>query len=73
MNVRELIEELSNLDGDLEIIVSSDEEGNSFNNLYSVETATCYRGADGIELVHPDDRDNYDYDEDALEDVLVFN
>lgn len=71
MNVKELIAELKNYDPEMEIIVSSDEEGNSFSSLYTIGAAICYQDGNEISLVHPDDID--DYDEDELDTVLVFN
>lgn len=35
MKVKELIEELQKVDGELEVIMSSDAEGNSYSPLYS--------------------------------------
>lgn len=67
--VNDLRSFLADLDGDLPVILSSDEEGNSFNYLYDAETSKYveYNG-DGHPL-HPDDVKDYDPEE--LYDVVV--
>lgn len=50
MTVKELIKELKKLDGDRLVVISSDEEGNSFNEFYSLETASYDKDAKEIGL-----------------------
>lgn len=38
MTVKELVEELSRYDGDTEIFLSTDEEGNGFNELVTIDS-----------------------------------
>lgn len=60
MKVSELRKRLSTFDDDLEIIVATDEEGNSFNPLHDVEVSQSYTDKWGsIEPVHPDDEASY--------------
>jgi hypothetical protein len=64
MKVFELIQGLAALDRDLEIIVATDEEGNSFNPLHEVVLSKCYTDKWGsTEPVHPDDVPSYDEDD----------
>jgi hypothetical protein len=41
MKVKELIAELMECDPELDVILSSDEEGNSFKKLYSTDNYPC--------------------------------
>lgn len=43
MTVKRLIEHLSLLDPDLQVIVSQDEEGNGYRSLHSLETSFAVR------------------------------
>ena len=60
-----LREALKGLPDDLPVILSRDEEGNGFNDLYYVEVSKYIDG----EPVHPDDVDSWDPKE--LIDVVV--
>jgi hypothetical protein len=42
MKIKELIERLQKLDGELPVVLASDEEGNAFEELFSVETNAVY-------------------------------
>lgn len=53
--------------GDMEIIISSDAEGNSFNELDEIITSLCY----GDEMVHSDDVEEGYYDKADLVEKLV--
>jgi hypothetical protein len=55
MKVRELIERLHQFDGDLPVILASDEEGNDFHHLDEAEVSAYSEYEGEIELVHPDD------------------
>lgn len=59
MNIKELIEQLSGLDPELEVFVSRDPEGNGFETLYTIE-----------ELYRTPDNDMYS-EEDMLESGLT--
>lgn len=50
MTVKELIKELKKLDGNRLVVISSDSEGNSFNEFYSYSTASYDKGAREIGL-----------------------
>lgn len=67
MTVATLRHELADLPDDLPIIMSSDEEGNSFNKLYDVVLSKFDPSDD--EPVHPDDLDVYNIED--LTDVVV--
>ena len=55
MKVEELIEQLKKFDGNLPVILASDEEGNNFHHLDVAEVAAYseYRGE--IDVIHPSD------------------
>jgi hypothetical protein len=56
VKVKELIERLHQFDGDLPVILASDEEGNNFDDLYSVEMSAHVKHPwGGIDVIHPDD------------------
>ena len=55
MKVKELITELEKLPGDLEVLMSSDEEGNSHGILRAVELSPMN---DEGSPCHPDDADD---------------
>jgi hypothetical protein len=55
VKVRELIERLQGLDGDLPVILASDEEGNDLQHLAAVELYAYSEYRREIELVHPSD------------------
>lgn len=61
MTVKELIEQLSNLDPDLPVHVSSDPEGNRFHELSEIEHGQYRRECPNeIQGLHPDDADEDD-------------
>jgi hypothetical protein len=62
VKVKELIERLKQFDGDMPVILASDEEGNNFHHLDEAEVSAYseYRGE--IDVIHPDDAEG---DEDA--------
>jgi len=61
MNVKQLIDELSVLNPNLEVVVAEDEEGNGFEFLGDVIISKFDKS--GMETVHPDDVDEWDQDE----------
>lgn len=68
ITVKNLIEELQKLPQNLKVIVSSDPEGNSFNNLQGVDL-THY---DGEFILDKEDLQEYiDDDFDEIEEVVV--
>lgn len=69
MTVGSLRATLAELRDDLPIILSSDEEGNSFGFLYDVEVSKYYEIDREIQTVHPDDVDGYDPED--LADAVV--
>jgi hypothetical protein len=69
MKVSKLIEELSTLDPDLEVILSSDPEGNDFSFLDEVAISLFATSGYEIWTVHPDDADEY---EDLKEGVVLW-
>lgn len=55
--------------GSMEIVVSSDAEGNDFNNIHEIDTLLCYDG----EPIHPDDvKDGYYRMEDTTEKLVLW-
>ena len=64
MTLRELHDKLTKLIdegyGECPIIKSSDDEGNSFDEVSSIEPSKAKSYGREIELVHPDDEDEYD-------------
>lgn len=64
MKVHELIAELSKLPQDFEVFVSSDAEGNSYNELTDVSVSPYVFDDPYYEyhLIHPDDLGEYDDD-----------
>lgn len=75
MDVSELIEALEKLPGDLEVLVSQDEEGNGFNKLYSgpavywIENNADKHGY--VETVYDED-EVADYPEDHEQRVVIW-
>lgn len=63
MNVKQLIEELNKFDPELEIIISSDPEGNSY---------TSFSGPLTTETFCTDDNYNYDRCDDADEYLVIY-
>ena len=57
MTVKELIKELKKLDQNRLVVISSDEEGNSFNEFYSLSTASYDKEAKEIGLEELTDED----------------
>jgi hypothetical protein len=51
MKVRTLIEELSKLNGDLDLILQIDQEGNGYEEVRGIEECSF----DGDSALHPDD------------------
>lgn len=49
MKIKELLEQLNNIDPETEIIMSSDDEGNSFRKLHEIQINMSYRN-DGYEV-----------------------
>jgi hypothetical protein len=73
MTVRELIEHLSKLDGDLPVIMGSDDEGNDFIEPYTPSESWAVEDDSmrcGLYPVHPDDVGT-EYDEAELVRVVV--
>lgn len=69
MTVGSLRAALTKFPDDLPVLVSSDEEGNSFEHLYAVEISKYYEIDREIQTVHPDDVDEYDIED--LTDAVV--
>ncbi|OBJ40264.1 hypothetical protein A5630_25270 [Mycolicibacterium mucogenicum] len=59
MNVGELKAKLANVPDDVEVIVSSDEEGNSYREANVDTAAQMVRYDWEIEVIHPADLDEY--------------
>lgn len=62
MKIKKLIKELQKLDPELEIIVSSDSEGNNFSALQDVSLAEYYRNKDD-EFGHYTEIEIYDMED----------
>ena len=60
MKVRELIEQLSRMPQDAEVLVSSDSEGNSYDTAYDVDVMYYVPGDVEYWPVAPEDIDEYD-------------
>lgn len=60
MKVSELIEKLQELDPELKIYLSKDEEGNGFSTLVDVEESFFYTDDYESRPIHPDDLPEYD-------------
>lgn len=75
MKVSELKAMLADVDDDLEVIVSSDEEGNSYKRPHyaSVEGAIFFNRSWNLEIVFPapEDLENGEYDPQRVESVFV--
>lgn len=60
MKVKELKEALKEIDDNLEVLIASDEEGNSFNLLFEVSPNSRGQIESGQwETFHPDDWDDF--------------
>ena len=72
MNIAELIEHLSLFDDDLEVVISSDIEGNRFSKVSDIFVLGSYTDGEFEEV--PDyDPDNFDDDGEELGEVSVVN
>jgi hypothetical protein len=77
MNVRELIEELSKLDPDLEVFSAADSEGNYYNRVYyspTVMVTPIGESRSRIDEVYNDDPDELEdsgYEPDDLMRIVV--
>lgn len=72
MKVSQLISELLTLNPDTQILLASDEEGNNYMPLYSVEKARCTRDDFEFIVIFDDDL-VYNYEiVDAEECVVLF-
>ena len=66
MKVKELINFLSKLPQDLEVLTAIDEEGNGFNHI-SDDGVSIIKFDEYLDSVHPDDYNEYD----NLKDYVV--
>lgn len=74
MTKRELINMLEESDApdDTLIVLSSDQEGNSYRSAYlDTDVSKAYAEGYGWEVLHPDDVEEYEEDGTELTDVLV--
>lgn len=62
----ELIARLNEIEGDPEVFISSDEEGNSYRRLYAADEDKYVEDGREINFVHPDDVAEYEEDGDIL-------
>lgn len=71
MKVCELIETLQALDPDMKVIVSGDAEGNTYNFLAVAEASDYILDGRQIEVCHPDDVQDGEYEGWELHQALV--
>jgi hypothetical protein len=74
MQISELIQKLqANFEvyGDIEVLVSSDEEGNSFSQAVGFSVSDYYMDGYSPEVLHPDDVEGYKEDGYTLSKALV--
>lgn len=71
LTVGALRDAVRGLADDLPVILSGDEEGNSFDHLWVVEVSKCCVEDDDIRPLHPDDVDNYNL-EDLIDAVVLW-
>lgn len=72
MNILDLIENLTeqySRYGNVKVLLSSDEEGNSFTDSFIVQTNFAHDDGWEINVVHQNDID--DYEQDEIERVVV--
>lgn len=62
MNVGELKQRLDSFPNETEVFLSSDEEGNGYETVAFVEGEFIYREGREINVVHPDDVEEYGSD-----------
>jgi hypothetical protein len=53
VKVKELIKQLQGLDGDLPVILASDEEGNNFHHLDGAELSAYSEFGGEVDVIHP--------------------
>lgn len=70
MKVKELIEELSELDPELDIVISKDSEGNIFNPVFCVTSDGSYYEEETKDLYLPEDLDD-DFDFEGMYKVAI--
>jgi hypothetical protein len=66
MTVKELIEQLQKEDPDRLVVLSSDSEGNSYSELYSLRTGAYSKGEVGLETLTEEDEEAGYGEEDVL-------
>lgn len=69
MKVRELIEQLSKLPQDAEVLVSSDSEGNSYDMAYEVDVMYYLPGNDEYWPIALEDIEAGEYDDLTVDDL----
>lgn len=67
----ELISELKQIEGDLEILLSADDEGNSFRRLTEIAVDKYHEDGHEIDVLHPDDVEEYEEDGEPLPEGIV--
>ena len=72
MNKQELLAVIKELPDDIVFLISSDDEGNSFRALYSLEASWGFDDGINIEPVHPDDAKDYIDSGQVLTKVATF-
>lgn len=73
MKVRELIEFLQGVDGESELVLSSDSEGNNFSTAYEVYNAMAYVSEDERDVdIFLTDIDDFEHDEYMTPAVVIF-
>lgn len=59
MNIGELKRKIGTLPDETEVFISRDEEGNGFKSLAFVEGEFIYKDGREVDVVHPDDVEEY--------------
>ena len=70
MKIKKLIKKIQNLDGNLDVILSSDEEGNSFRLLNEVNL--CSDEFDGENFEENEDENEGDSKDKTIKSVILF-
>ena len=70
MKIKKLIKKIQNLDGNLDVILSSDEEGNSFRLLNEVNL--CSDEFDGENFEENEDENEGDSKDKTINSVILF-
>lgn len=72
MKIKKLIKKIQNLDGNLDVILSSDEEGNSFRLLNEVNLCSDEFDGENFEDNEVEDENEGDSKDKTIKSVILF-